>query len=85
MLIKEGNESNVDEGNRGYERYAGEQRQEIKNLRTGKCRNRGLAGKGARATQHNYLVSIFRLMLTVGRVSNWLTVLVSLLRPWYWA
>ena len=30
-----------------------------------------------------YLVPIFRLIFTVGRVSNWLTVLVSLLEPLY--
>src|SRR5437762_11574737 len=33
----------------------------------------------ARPCPHNYFVSIFRLMFTCGRVSNWLTVLVSLL------
>jgi hypothetical protein len=79
MLIKEGNEGNVDDGNSGYERlHARRPWHQIKQ------RN---AGEGARATQslNNYLVSIFRLMLTVGRVSNWLTVLVSLLRLWYWA
>ena len=79
MLIKEGNEGNVDDGNSGYECLHARRR-----LHDIKKRN---AGEGARATQslNNYLVSIFRLMLTVGRVSNWLTVLVSLLRLWYWA
>jgi hypothetical protein len=33
----------------------------------------------------SYFVSIFRLIFTVGRVSNWLTVLVSLLESLYWA
>ena len=38
------------------------------------------AGGGARATP-GYFVSILRFMFTVGRVSNWLTVFVSLLCP----
>ena len=38
------------------------------------------AGEGDRATP-GYFVSILRFIFTVGRVSNWLTVLVSLLCP----
>jgi hypothetical protein len=79
MLIKEGNEGNVDDGNSGYERL-----HPLRHWRDIKPRNAG-EGAGAKQSLNNYLVSIFRLMLTVGRVSNWLTVLVSLLRLWYWA
>jgi hypothetical protein len=33
--------------------------------------------------RRGYLVSMRRLIFTLGRLSNWLTVLVSLLRPLY--
>ena len=35
--------------------------------------------------EYNYFVSTFRLMFTWLRLSNWLTVFVSLLRPLYCA
>jgi hypothetical protein len=38
-----------------------------------------------RPAKRRHLVSIFKLMLTCWRLSNWLTVLMSLLRPLNWA
>ena len=51
--------------------------------------SQGHVAQGARTGQrpgpNAYLVSIFRLIFAFGRLSNWLSVLVSLLRPLYWA
>lgn len=84
MLIKEGDESNVDERKDGYERYTLVD-ERLKKLSFDARAVDTRAKAPAPHIQHNYLVSILRLMFTVGRVSNWLTVLVSLLRPWYCA